>query len=99
MIFTTALFYLLSASGKHYKPIELVNRIFPSEVTQQSNSCFTENKFGRAVEEAINGVFAASLKMSAFYGLYTFLIHTLFDVDIVYIPSGITHSIVSDKKT
>jgi hypothetical protein len=79
---------LLSASGEYYKPVELVNRIFPSEETQDKSSS-SSSKFGRAVEEAINGVFAASLKISAFYGLYTWLIHTLFDVNIIYIPSGI----------
>jgi hypothetical protein len=88
----TALFYLLSASGEHYKPVELVNQIFPSEVGPQPTGIYsnmpTNSKLGRAVEEAINGVFVASLKMSAFYGLYTWLIHTLFDANIVYIPSG-----------
>ncbi|XP_054166096.1 transmembrane protein 245-like [Oppia nitens] len=87
IIFTTALFYLLSASGEYYKPVELVNRIFPSEVTSQEVSVSSNNKLGRAVEEAINGVFTASLKMSAFYGLYTWLTHRLFDANIVYIPS------------
>ncbi|CAG2100895.1 unnamed protein product [Medioppia subpectinata] len=92
IIFMTALFYLLSASGEYYKPVELVNQIFPSEVTPNDINNSTPNlsansKLGRAVEEAVNGVFAASLKMSAFYGLYTWLIHTLFDASIVYIPS------------
>lgn len=80
IVFTTALFYLLSSSGDQYKPVEVVNRLFPSH---------SQNKFGIAVEEAINGVFAASFKMMFFYGLYTWLIHTLFEVNIVYVPSVI----------
>lgn len=80
MIFSTALFYLLCSSEKVYKPSELVNKLVP-----QTDA---GTKFAEAVEEAVNGVFAASIKMAAFYGLYTWFIHTLFEVRIIYIPSG-----------
>lgn len=79
VVFSTALFYLLCASGTLYKPVEMVSMMLPSGGAG--------NKVGEVVEQSINGVFAASFKMAAFYGLYTWLIHTIFDVNIIYIPS------------
>lgn len=79
IVFSTSLFYLLCASGNQYKPVEVCSNLLPAVGTGAH--------FGRAVEEAINGVFVASFKMAAFYGLYTWFIHTVFAVKIVYIPS------------
>ena len=50
--------------------------------------CLPTPSLGKAVEDAVNGVFIASLKMGAFYGMWTWLLHSLFNVNIVYIPSG-----------
>ncbi|XP_044263709.1 transmembrane protein 245 [Tribolium madens] len=77
IVFLTTLFYLLSSSGDLYKPVELM--------TQFSSS---GRRFGHALEGAINGVFTASFKMAAFYGMWTWFIHNLFSVKIVYLPSA-----------
>ncbi|XP_064472316.1 transmembrane protein 245-like isoform X2 [Ornithodoros turicata] len=79
VVFSSALFYLLRASGERYKPLDLFSSMVPGSA----------GRLGEAFEEAIAGVFAASFKMAAFYGLYTWLIHTLFQVNMVYIPTAL----------
>ncbi|PSN37725.1 hypothetical protein C0J52_24152 [Blattella germanica] len=77
VVFLTALFYLLSSSGQLYKPVELITNFSPN----------MGNRFATAIETAVVGVFRASFKMAVFYGLWTWLIHNLFDVKVVYLPS------------
>lgn len=77
VVFMSSLFYVLSASGSVYKPVAIIVNLAPGQMTH----------LGKAVEDAVNGVFIASLKMGAFYGMWTWLLHSLFSVNIVYIPS------------
>ncbi|XP_012227122.1 transmembrane protein 245 isoform X2 [Linepithema humile] len=77
VVFFTTLFYLLSSSGKTYKPIELTTMFSPI-------SC---HRLAIALQEAVIGVFAATFKLASFFGMWTWFIHNLFQVKIVYLPS------------
>lgn len=41
-----------------------------------------------ALQEAVIGVFAATFKLASFFGMWTWFIHNLFQVKIVYLPSA-----------
>ncbi|EDO45799.1 predicted protein, partial [Nematostella vectensis] len=79
VVFMTALFYLLSTSGDQYRPVEWFGQMSASGTAG----------FGESLYKAIRDVFGAALKMATFYGLYTVLTHTIFGVNIVFIPSAI----------
>ncbi|XP_025995182.1 transmembrane protein 245 isoform X2 [Solenopsis invicta] len=79
VVFFTTLFYLLSSSGRTYKPIELTTMFSPI-------SC---HRFAVALQEAVIGVFAATFKLASFFGMWTWFIHNLFQVKIVYLPSAL----------
>ncbi|XP_034177149.1 transmembrane protein 245 isoform X2 [Osmia lignaria lignaria] len=77
VVFFTTLFYLLSSSNKTYRPIEFTTVFSPI-------SC---HRFAIALQEAVIGVFAATFKLASFFGMWTWFIHNLFQVKIVYLPS------------
>ncbi|KAK4309698.1 hypothetical protein Pmani_018695 [Petrolisthes manimaculis] len=77
IIFMSSLFYVLSASSSVYKPVSTMANLAPAQM----------NHLGKAVEDAVNGVFIASFKMGAFYGLWTWFLHSLFSTNVVYIPA------------
>lgn len=74
IVYFTALFYLLAESSDAYKPIELFSEGFVPE------------GFTDALSKAVKSVFKITFKMAAFYGMYTYLTHTLFDVSVVMVP-------------
>lgn len=93
IIFTTALFYLLCASEEQYKPIELIKGLMPHSdpsPLRRVRGNQPRKEFLNSVDESINAVFTASLKMMAFHGLSTWLLHRLFELEVVYMPSVIS---------
>ncbi|CAI4231117.1 unnamed protein product [Auanema sp. JU1783] len=82
IVFLTMVYYLLSASNERWLPLEWASRVTSAAPTTNSGYDVTS-----AVEQAIFGVFVLSSKMAVFYGFYTFFVHSLFDLNIVFIPS------------
>lgn len=83
VVFFTALFYLLAGSDEQYMPIQLIGYAGHSETTVSSKP----SPIMTSIQDAISGVFGASLKMASFYGLYTWLNHTAMGSTLVYVPS------------
>ncbi|CAK8676798.1 unnamed protein product [Clavelina lepadiformis] len=79
VIFFTALFYLLASSSEQYKPVEIIGSVI--------RPLSMGTPIEKALEEVVSGVFGASLKMFGFYGLYTWVNHSMFGSNLVYIPS------------
>lgn len=102
IVFITTLFYLLCASEEEYIPLQIVKSLLPNEELQKKNRLNMalnrnrqidknkEDEIFDSVDESINAVFTASLKMMAFHGLSTWLLHRLFELEVVYIPSVIS---------
>ena len=78
VVFFTTLFYLLSSSKNYYKPLEIFGSAFQP---------LTGTNIESALEQAVNSVFGASIKMFCFYGLYTWVNHCIFGSNLVYIPA------------
>uniref|UniRef100_A0A915BKH4 Transmembrane protein n=1 Tax=Parascaris univalens TaxID=6257 RepID=A0A915BKH4_PARUN len=87
--FLTAVYYLLASSGDEWLPVKWISDALPRspDGDADANSAFNVKHISTAIEDAISGVFVLSTKMAVFYGLYTYFVHTLFDLNIVFLPS------------
>lgn len=83
IVFITSLFYLLASSNKIYKPMDMAVKFMLLICSEDVNV----HRFEQAVEDSITSIFRATFKMSFFYGLYTWLILTLSESSIIYIPA------------
>lgn len=82
IVFMTTLFYLLSSSRDQYLPMKWITSLIPA-------GGGSDNKYSKALENSIRDVFGASMKMSAFYGLYTWMTHSAFGLQVVYLPAAL----------
>ncbi|KRZ17704.1 Transmembrane protein [Trichinella pseudospiralis] len=80
-VFLTFLLYLLNKSDKEFKPLRMLRELMPIDVE-------TSAEIAEEVEQAVKSVFLVTVKMAFFYGMFTWLTHTLFAVSLVFIPSG-----------
>uniref|UniRef100_A0A915K3R3 Transmembrane protein 245 n=1 Tax=Romanomermis culicivorax TaxID=13658 RepID=A0A915K3R3_ROMCU len=80
IVFFTFLMFLLSSSNDEYKPMKIIRDLIPTR--REVAIRLTED-----IEEAVSSVFLATFKMALFYGMFTWLTHTLLSVNIVFIPS------------
>uniref|UniRef100_A0A1B0D6D9 Transmembrane protein 245 n=1 Tax=Phlebotomus papatasi TaxID=29031 RepID=A0A1B0D6D9_PHLPP len=77
IVFFTALFYLLCSSEDRYSPL-----VFVTSLGFKSGPRIAE-----AIEGSIAGVITATAKIALFHGLFTWLTHTIFSVNVVYLPA------------
>lgn len=75
VIFFTTLYYLLQSSHDRYMPIT-VNTNSPMQV-----------RLLDALESSVSSVLIATLKLSIFHGLFTFVTHSIFGAHVVYLPA------------
>lgn len=89
IVFLTTVYYLLASSSEQWLPLHWVNDFSNSLQLHRliNDSARRSLDIAKAVEIAISGVFVLSTKMAIFYGLYTYFVHSLFAMNIVFLPS------------
>lgn len=80
VVFVTLLFYLLSNSNQPtYRPTQWLNSVL----------AIGGSGLGQAVHDVVTSVIIASLKIAAFHGLYTYVLHTVLGSNLIFLPSVI----------
>uniref|UniRef100_A0AC34F679 Transmembrane protein n=1 Tax=Panagrolaimus sp. ES5 TaxID=591445 RepID=A0AC34F679_9BILA len=93
IVFLSVVYYLLANSYDRWLPltwIDLVTRtIMGRNATEEVEKEDVDDgaHITSAIEESIQSVFVLSAKMAVFWGLYTCFIHSLFDLNVIFIPS------------
>lgn len=75
VIFFTTLYYLLQSSHERYIPI-----------TKNTKSAM-QIRLVEALESSVSSVLIATVKLSIFHGLFTYVTHSIFGAHVVYLPA------------
>lgn len=75
-------YYLLINSEHQFLPLKWISDIAPSIQPVHSNI-----QISTAIENSVTSVFILTAKMSLYYFLHTYIVHSLFCLNIVFIPS------------
>ena len=86
IVFLTMVFYLLSYSNERWLPLQWME-VLASSLDASQHVGNRRADIISAIESAISGVFVLSAKMALFYGLYTYFVHSLFNLNVIFIPS------------
>ncbi|KAH7731192.1 Protein M01F1.4 a [Aphelenchoides avenae] len=84
IVYLTAVYYLLANSIDQWLPLQWISQLTPFI---QRSSVGAKPDVSTAIETAISGVFVLSAKMAIFYGSYTYFVHSLFDLNVIFVPS------------
>ena len=79
VVFITALYYLLVYSDHYYAPVEIMTSLLPTTVERA--------EYTSALFDATRGIFGASFKLAVFYSSYVWVAHTLFSLEMVFMPA------------
>jgi len=80
VVFITALYYLLVYSEEEYLPVKYMTSLLP-------HSGGERKEYSAAFFDATRGIFGASMKLSVFYGFYVWVTHTMFGLELAFMPA------------
>lgn len=89
IVFVSTLFYLLSWSDEEYLPVQWVMELLPHlapPTTTGADDEITKDHL-ESFQKAIRSVFHASFRRAFFYGLYTWIMHTVLAIPVSILPS------------
>uniref|UniRef100_A0A5S6QHA2 Transmembrane protein n=1 Tax=Trichuris muris TaxID=70415 RepID=A0A5S6QHA2_TRIMR len=83
VMFASLLYYLLVSSEQTWKPADVFSALLPFSADSDAGN----NVLFMAFQRSVSSVFVITMNMSLFYGLYTWLVCSLFGLSMTVVPS------------